>query len=151
NGLWQAATEAGAEVKTFDLEADWEPPGPPTAHWPKGFRIPKLYAQVDHVVSLARPAGHAMAGHPAPVKTRYGWPRPDHRLWSHTDVGWFSGHGPEVKNLHECVAEVAAAFTGKTRLNMVTAIGSYADIGPDWGSQPLESSMVIASTDMAAA
>jgi uncharacterized protein (DUF362 family) len=151
NGLWQAATEAGAEVKTFDLEADWEPPGPPTAHWPHGFRIPKLYGQVDHVVSLARPAGHVMAGHTGTVKTWYGWLHPNDRLASHRDVGWIPGKGLEVKNLHECVAEVAAAFKGKTRLNMVIAIGTYADIGPDWGSQPLESSMVIASTDMAAA
>jgi uncharacterized protein (DUF362 family) len=156
NGLAQAAREAGAEVETFDKEEDWVRVAP-TAHWPKGFRIPKLYGQVDHVVELARPGAHVMAGHTGTIKAWYGWLHPDDRIASHTDMALVPGDGPlglprvEVANLHECIAEVAAAFTGKLRLSLVAAIGSYTDVGPDWGKQPLEQSMILSSTDMTAA
>jgi uncharacterized protein (DUF362 family) len=157
NGLYQAATEAGAEVQTFDREEDWVRVGP-TAHWPKGFRIPKLYGQVDHVVELARPAGHAMAGYTGTLKGWYGWLHPDDRIASHTELTLVPHEtlfgtlpGVEVAHLHECIAEVAAAFAPKTRLALVAAIGTYSDIGPDWGKQPLEQSMILSSTDMTAA
>ncbi len=148
NGLLQAAQSAGATVETFDKESDWVRVAP-TAHWPDGFRIPKLYGQVDHVVNLVRPSGHEMAGHTGTLKSWYGWLHPDDRLRSHTIDPLHPSHG--FWNLNASIAEVASAFTGKTRLNLVAAIGTYADVGPDWGKQPLEQSMIVASKDMVAA
>jgi uncharacterized protein (DUF362 family) len=148
NGLLAAAQSAGAEVQTFDSESDWVRVAP-TAHWKNGFRIPKLYGEVDHVVNLVRPSGHEMAGYTGTLKSWYGWLNPDDRLRSHTVDPSDPSHN--MTNLSDSIAEVADAFKGKTRLNLVAAIGSYADIGPDWGKQPLDQSMIIASSDMVAA
>jgi uncharacterized protein (DUF362 family) len=148
NGLLEAAQSAGAEVETFDKESDWVRVAP-TEHWPKGLRIPKLYGEADHVINLVRPSGHEVAGHTATLKSWYGWLHPDDRLRSHTIDPLHPSHG--FWNLNASIAEVANTFKEKTRLNVVAAIGSYADVGPDWGKQPLEQSMIIASTDMVAA
>ena len=150
NGLAQAAESAGATVRSFDHADDWVA-APATEHWPKGFRVPKLANEADHLVNLVRPGGHVMAGHTGTVKSWYGWLHPDDRIASHTDVGLVHGPSVEVKHLHECIAEVAGFFAKKTRLNLTVGIGTYSDIGPDWGAQPLEQNLVIASTDMAAA
>ncbi|MBI3270647.1 MAG: DUF362 domain-containing protein [Planctomycetes bacterium] len=145
NGLLDAAREAGAEVRSFDREEDWVRTGP-TKNWPKGFRIPKLAVEADHLVNMARPGAHVMAGHTGTIKNWYGWLHPVDRFTSHSRLG-FNKDGFGVVKLDESIAEVAGAFKDKTRLNLVPAIGTYTDVGPDWGSQPLESSMILASKD----
>lgn len=155
NGLAAAARAAGAEVVSFDRESDWEP-HPATEHWKQGFRIPRLYGQVDHVVNFARPSGHVMLGHTGPIKNWYGWLHPLDRMRSHTDVGlrpakdWLALRFKQVRDLPERIAEVAAAFRHKTRLNLVASIDTYCDVGPDWGTQPLAQSSIMASADMLA-
>lgn len=160
NGLARAAREAGAVVRSFDRESDWiharELGLPRTDHWPDGFRVPALARDVKHVVNFARPSGHVMCGHTCTVKNWYGWLHPSDRMVSHTtfakrtlgDV--LRGKKAEVAALNECVAEVALAFRPKTRLNLVAAVDTYCDIGPDWGVQPLDRSAMFASKDMLA-
>ena len=155
NGLKAAAEAAGAEVQSFDREADWEA-HPPTTHWKQGFRVPRLYREVAHVINFARPSAHVMLGHTTAIKNWYGWLHPLDRMRSHTDVGirppkdWLSLRFKQVRHLPERIAEVAAAFAGKTRLNLVAAIDTYCDVGPDWGTQPLAQSSIMASGDMLA-
>lgn len=158
NGLAAAARSAGAEVRSFDREADWVP-HPPTAHWKQGFRIPRLYLEAAHVINFARPSGHVMMGHTGPIKNWYGWLHPLDRMRSHTDIGfrpvsdwkaWLTLRCKEVRDLPERIAEVAGVFKEKTRLNLVASIDTYCDIGPDWGTQPLAQSSIMASADMLA-
>lgn len=155
NGLKAAAEAAGAQVRSFDAESDWRP-SPPTANWPQGFRIPKLYDEVDHVINFARPAAHVMLGHTTCIKNWYGWLHGMDRLRSHVECegrpikDWAKLKFKQLKDLPERIAEVANAFKGKTRLNLVASIDTYCDIGPDWGTQPLSSSSIMASTDMVA-
>ena len=155
NGLKAAAEGAGAEVRSFDAEADWRP-HPPTPSWKEGFRIPKLYDEVDHVINFARPAAHVMLGHTTCIKNWYGWLHGQDRLRSHVECearpikDWMKLKFKQLKDLPERIAEVAGAFKGKTRLNLVASIDTYCDVGPDWGTQPLQSSSIMASADMLA-
>jgi len=175
-GIAEAIGPTGAEVRSFDGVDDWIHVGDAGLGWSPettpnwtperpsipggGFRVPRLVTEVDHLVNFARPSGHVMAGHTGTVKNWYGWLHPLDRLWSHTRIGWRSWGQmrlldgltglKEVKLLHERVAEVAAAFAPKTRLNLVAGIDTYVDIGPDWGVQPLQQSWVMASAGMSA-
>ncbi len=190
NGLYKVATDAGARWISLDgaSEADspgefdgsqtwvWVKPGrdegvvSPSRVWPDGFRAARAFFEVDHVVNLARPSGHIMAGHTGPLKNWYGWLHIADRLKSHGDGfffplkldllrkkqrwwGWLGDFFPptdidEVPHLHESIAEVAAFFDQKVQLNISAAVETFADVGPDWGQAPLENSFIMAGKDL---
>lgn len=161
NGLAAATRAVGATIRAFDTDADWihsrELGHARTAHWPEGFRVPRLAKEAKHFINFARPSAHVMMGHTGPIKNWYGWLHPMDRLRSHTHVGMRGWKDivtlkglKEVKFLNERIAEVAFVFKSKVRLNLVAAIDTYVDVGPDWGQQPLKQSSITASTDMLA-
>jgi hypothetical protein len=114
-------------------------------------------AKPPHVISISRISAHIWAGTTGPTKAYYGWTHPQDRVHSHTDIDPISETPinkdgrlvpfphPEVRHQNERITEVAAFFQryfARVRdntyyANLVVALDTYSDIGPDWGVQPL--------------
>ncbi len=138
---------------------------------PQGFRVNR-HAMEDangntpHVISISRISAHIWAGHTIAVKAYYGWIHPQDRVRSHTDIDPVS-ESPilvggkltpfphaEVRHQAERIAEVAAFFQKNVKksdryfANLVVALDTYSDVGPDWGNQPIPGGKgVIAASD----
>ncbi|MEZ0226994.1 MAG: DUF362 domain-containing protein [Planctomycetota bacterium] len=114
-------------------------------------------AKPPHVISISRISAHIWAGTTGPTKAYYGWIHPQDRVHSHTDIDPIAETPinvlgnlvpfphPEVRHQNERITEVAAFFQrymARIRdntyfANLVVALDTYSDIGPDWGVQPL--------------
>lgn len=150
---------------------------------PQGFRVNKYAlgfpagagtpAKPPHVISISRISAHIWAGSTGPTKAYYGWIHPQDRVRSHTDIDPISespvlimgkllplAH-PEVRHQAERITEVAAFFQSYfARIrentyfaNLVVALDTYSDVGPDWGVQPLPDGgrgVIAASEDVVA-
>jgi uncharacterized protein (DUF362 family) len=137
---------------------------------PQGYRVNRhamedANGNVPHVISISRISAHIWAGHTIAVKAYYGWIHPQDRVRSHTDIDPVSESPlatntlipiphPEVRHQAERIAEVAAFFqkyvkkSGRYYANLVVALDTYSDVGPDWGNQPIPGGKgVIAASD----
>jgi uncharacterized protein (DUF362 family) len=138
---------------------------------PQGYRVNKhALEETDgkppHVISISRISAHIWAGSTIAVKAYYGWIHPQDRVRSHTDIDPISETPilvggklvpvphPEVRFQAERIAEVAAFFQKYLKrpdryyANLVVALDTYSDVGPDWGTQPIPGGKgVIAASD----
>jgi len=143
---------------------------------PQGFRV-NVHAVEDangkapHIISVSRISAHIWAGSTIAVKAYYGWIHPQDRVRSHTDIDPVSESPvpilggtptlphPQVRYQAERIAEVAAFFqkyfkrSDRYYANLVVALDTYSDVGPDWGVQPIPGGkgVIIASDDVFAA
>jgi uncharacterized protein (DUF362 family) len=143
---------------------------------PQGFRVNKHALELTngkppHVISISRISAHIWAGSTIAVKAYYGWIHPQDRVRSHTDVDPVSESPvlvggkpvtlphPEIRYQAERIAEVAAFFQNYLKrsdryyANLVVALDTYSDVGPDWGVQPIPGGkgVIAASNDAFAA
>jgi len=146
NGLYQAATEGGAEL-FYPEEGPYEDyfaesigPG---GHWKNGFMLPNILKEADHVVLLPRVGSHAIAGVSLGYKAAVGWLRHDSRLELHRDAATFF---EKVVEIHS-----SPTFTEKTRLTLSVADRVLSTYGPDKGhvTEP-EPGLVLASDNLMA-
>jgi uncharacterized protein (DUF362 family) len=137
-GIYQAVLEAGAVPVIFqDGELmHVQPPG--AAHWPRGFSVPALFDQVDHIIVLPTLRTHSMAGFTMGMKIFVGALPQDDRSVMHSSV-----------NFHKAIAEIALC-TEKIRLSVLDARQGFNTGGPDSGNL-IAPGIVLASTDLAAA
>ena len=128
SGMAQAALAAGAELHFFE-EAGWdafyEDPMASGAHWKSGLMMPRILAEVDHIVLMPRCGRHILAGSTLGLKAAVGYWRTDTRLEYHRDAASF----------HEKTAEANTARTllKKQRLVLSAADHILTTFGPDEG------------------
>lgn len=122
-----------------------------------------------HVISISRLSAHVWTGTTGPTKAYYGWIHPQDRVRSHTDIDPASRSPvardgklvpgalphPEVRSQSERITEVALFFQRyfeRVRAttyyaNLVVALDTYSDVGPDWGVVPLPQDGVVAASE----
>ena len=156
-----------------DLEGKPHPRGFRVNKHALGFAQGALPKKPPHVISISRISAHVWAGTTGPTKAYYGWIHPQDRVRSHTDLDPASNTPvardgklvpgllphPEVRHQAERITEVAAFFqryferarATSYYANLVVALDTYSDVGPDWGVVPLpEGGVVGASQDVVA-
>lgn len=83
-GIYQAASQAGAEV--VGLEAvEWIRVAPQGASsWPEGFRVPKLLEEIDYLITLPVVKTHSIASYSMSLKNTVGLIHPSSRSILHS-------------------------------------------------------------------
>ena len=138
-GIYDAAVDAGAQIIVFEDE-DMVPVKPEKAvHWPQGFSMPKIFAEIDHVIVLPTLRTHQMAGFTMGMKIFVGALPQDERFAMHNKSGAF----------FESIAEIALG-TDKVRLSILDARQGFNSEGPDAGNL-INPGIMIASKDLVAA
>lgn len=144
NGLLEAIEQSGATLHCFDdqgyegyarAEAEF------ANHWDGQLWLPKILAEVDHVVNLPRLGAHATAGVTGATKIAVGWLRDDSRLHLHQHADAF----------FEQIAEISffRPLRDKIRLSLSVGRGALLDIGPDLGSAlDLDGVLAVGSTGL---
>ena len=132
-GIAQAAREAGAEVVALEKE-EWIRVRPKGAkYWKKGFKIPKLVEEVDHIINVPVAKTHRGAAFSMSLKNF---------------VGLISRHDRNVmhfsRNWKEMIAELNLAFEPK--LNVMDASKVFVSGGPAVG-EAKSPGIIIASPD----
>jgi hypothetical protein len=146
NGMLGSIEAAGGELIAFE-EAGWdgffEERPRVAASWKQPIQLPKILAEVDHVVLMPRCARHMLAGSTLGLKAAVGWWRHDSRLEYHHDAATFSQKTAESNTL--------PSLLEKQRLVLTSATKVLATFGPDDGHmvEP-ETGLVIASPSVLA-
>jgi uncharacterized protein (DUF362 family) len=146
NGMLGSIEAAGGELIAFE-EAGWdgffEERPRVAASWKQPIQLPKILAEVDHVVLMPRCARHMLAGSTLGLKAAVGWWRHDSRLEYHHDAATFSQKTAESNTL--------PSLLEKQRLVLTSATKVLATFGPDDGHmvEP-ETGLVIASPSILA-
>ncbi len=137
-GIYQAILDAGAVPVIFqDGELmHVQPAG--AAHWPRGFSVPALFDQVDHIIVLPTLRTHSGAGFTMGMKIFVGALPQDDRSVMHGSL-----------NFHKAIAEIALC-TDKIRMSVLDARQGFNSGGPDSGNL-INPGIVLASTDLVAA
>jgi uncharacterized protein (DUF362 family) len=146
NGMLGSIEAAGGEMIAFE-EAGWdgffEERPRVSASWKQPIRLPKLLAEVDHVVVMPRCARHVLAGSTLGLKAAVGWWRHDSRLEYHHDAATFSQKTAESNTL--------PSLLEKQRLVLTSATKVLTTFGPDDGhvAEP-ETGLIMASPSILA-
>ncbi len=83
-GIYQAASEAGAEVIALE-EVEWKKVHPQGAsQWEDGFSVPKLLDEVDYIISLPVVKTHSVATYSMALKNAVGLIHPVDRELLHS-------------------------------------------------------------------
>jgi len=137
-GIYQAIIDAGAAPVIFqDGELlHVQPAG--AVHWPRGFSVPALFDQVDHIIVLPTLRTHSMAGFTMGMKIFVGALPQDDRNAMHGSLYF-----------HKAIPEISLC-TNKIRLSVLDARQGFNTDGPDSGNL-IAPGIVIASTDLVAA
>lgn len=137
-GIYQAAQSAGAdEIVSFE-DYEWIRVKPENAsNWPRGFRIPKLATEVDHIISVPVLHTHFIASHSLAIKNLVGLIHIDDRMVFHASP-----------KLDEMITEIALAINPS--LNIIEGTKSFIDGGPFSGTVS-EPKVYLASKDLLAA
>ncbi|MFQ6111307.1 MAG: DUF362 domain-containing protein [Nitrospinota bacterium] len=161
-GIFQAAREAGAEVKAFE-DMRWHRIRPPGAlNWEEGFRVSEILNQVDHIINLGVVKTHFLAGFTMSLKNFVGFLHPDGRRLMHSRHGmrrWgrMSEEGRrELEARRErnyplfasMIAELG--LSARPSLNILDGTRAFVSGGPIHGDA-LEPGIIIASRDRVAA
>jgi len=144
NGLWQAATAAGAVPLAFEeagYDAYLAERVPGGGHWRDEVWIARAAAEADHIVYLPRVSHHTLAFATLGLKLGVGWLREDSRLELHRDADSFAQKFAEVNRL--------PAIADRLRLVVTDATAVQTTFGPDFGyvARPA-AGLVLASTDL---
>lgn len=132
-GIAQAARKAGAEVIALEKE-EWVKVRPQGAkYWERGFKIPKLLEEVDHIVNLPVAKTHFLADFSMSLKNFVGLISTQDRNIMH--------RSPYFK---EMIAELNLAF--QPQLNVMDASKVLVSGGPASG-KARSPGMIIASPD----
>lgn len=132
-GIAQAAREAGAEVVALEKE-EWirvQPKG--AKYWKRGFRIPKLVEEVDHIINVPVAKTHRGATFSMSLKNFVGLISRHDRNLMHLSKHW-----------KEMIAELNLAFEPK--LNVMDASKVFVSGGPAVGKTE-SPGIIIASSD----
>jgi uncharacterized protein (DUF362 family) len=146
SGMAQAAEAAGGEIHAFE-EAGWEAffedAPEASASWSRPLQLPRILAEVDHVVLMPRCARHVLAGTTLGLKAGVGWWRHDTRLEYHRDAATLAEKTAE--------AATAPALRSRQRLVLTSATRVMSTFGPDegWVAEP-ETGLVMASPSVVA-
>jgi len=106
--------------------------------WPRGFSMPKLFTEVDHIIALPTLRTHQLAGFTMGMKIFVGAIPQDDRGVMHSSL-----------QFHKAIAEIALC-TDKIRMSVLDARQGFNSGGPDSGNL-IAPGIVIASTDLVAA
>jgi uncharacterized protein (DUF362 family) len=137
-GIYQAAVNAGAEIAVFE-DDDMVPVKPADAnYWPKGFSIPNLFNQVDHIITLPTLRTHRSACFTMGIKTFVGAIPQADRFCMHVSC-----------NFLKAIAEIPLC-TDKIRFSLLDARQGFNSGGPDSGNL-ITPGIIIASKDLVAA
>ena len=137
-GIYQAILDAGAVPVIFqDGELRHVQPDS-AAHWPRGFFMPALFDQVDHIIVLPTLRTHSMAGFTMGMKIFVGALPQDDRNAMHGSL-----------HFHKAIAEISLC-TDKIRMSVLDARQGFNTGGPDSGNL-ITPGIVVASTDLVAA
>jgi uncharacterized protein (DUF362 family) len=146
NGLWQAATAAGAVPLAFEeagYDAYLAERVPGGGHWRDAVWIARAATEADHIVYLPRVSHHTLAFAALGLELGIGWLREDSRLELHRDADSFAEKLAEVNRL--------PAIADRLRLVVNDATAALTTFGPDFGyvARPA-TGLVLASTDLVA-
>src|SRR5207248_9425085 len=146
NGLWQAATAAGAVPLAFEeagYDAYLAERVPGGGRWRDEVWIARAVAEADHIVYLPRVSHHTLAFATLGLKLGVGWLREDSRLELHRDADSFAQKFAEVNRL--------PAIADRLRLVVTDATAVQTTFGPDFGyvARPA-AGLVLASADLVA-
>jgi uncharacterized protein (DUF362 family) len=132
-GILKVAQRAGVEVYALDnMEWIWvKPEG--LKYWDRGFRIPKIVKEVDHIINVAVVKTHSIADFTMSLKNFVGFIHRQDRVIMHSS-----------RYLKEMIGELNIAFSPS--LNILDASKVFVRGGPAKGEER-ELGMVIASTD----
>lgn len=121
-GMYQAASEAGADEIIGFEDTDWIRVKPEKAeNWPKGFRIPKILAEVDHIISVPVLHTHSITSHSLALKNLVGLVHAADRMVFHASP-----------KRDEMIAEISLAI--KPRLTVIDGTKAFIDGGPSKGT-----------------
>jgi len=134
-GMYAAATEAKAdEIIGFD-DQEWIRVKPDkAASWPRGFRIPKILTEVDHIISVPVLHTHSITSHSLALKNLVGLIHPTDRMIFHAS--------PKRDDM---IAEISLAV--KPAMTIIDGTKSFIDGGPSKGTVS-ESKVYLASSDI---
>jgi uncharacterized protein (DUF362 family) len=141
-GLEAAVRGHGAEFVAFDdlPRRHVRPRG--ATHWPDGYRIPTLLADVHHVVNLACVKTHVLARYTMAMKNYIGVIDADSRRYYHRIRG---EQGYDA--FAALMAEMSLAF--RASLHILDGTSAFVSGGPSNG-RAVHPRLVIASTDILA-
>jgi len=137
-GMYKAAQDAGAdEIVAFEDE-EWVRVNPKRAkNWPKGFRIPKRLAEIDHIISIPVLHTHSITGHSLAIKNLVGLIHTSDRMLFHTST-----------KLQEMISEISLVI--RPSLTIIEGTKSFIEGGPSHGTLA-EPKVYLASKDILAA
>ncbi len=134
-GMFEAAKEAGADEIVGFEEQEWTRVKPEGAkNWPKGFRVPKLLAEIDHIVSVPVLHTHSLTNHSLAVKNLVGLVHPLDRMVFHASP-----------KMEEMIAEIGLAI--KPSMTIIDGTKAFIDGGPSRGTLS-NSKVYLASKDI---
>lgn len=137
-GMYRVAEEAGADEIVGFEEGEWVRVKPEKANnWPKGFRVPKLLSQIDHVISVPVLHTHSITSHSLALKNLVGLIHPVDRGIMHLSP-----------KRDEMIAEISLAI--KPSLTVIEGTKAFIDGGPSKGTIS-EPKVYLASKDILAA
>ncbi len=137
-GIYQAASDAGADEIIGFEEGDWIRVNPEKAqNWPKGFRIPKILKEVDHIISVPVLHTHSITGHSLAIKNLVGLIHPTDRMIFHAS-----------SKIEEMIAEIGLAV--KPSLTLIEGTKAFIKGGPSHGTL-VTPKLYLASKDSLAA
>ena len=137
-GMYQAAQEAGADEIIGFEDGDWIGVNPAGAEsWPKGFRIPAIVSEVDHIISVPVLHTHHITGHSLSLKNLVGLIHPADRMVFHASP-----------KRDEMIAEISLAI--KPSLIVIEGTKAFIDGGPSVGTL-VHPKVYLASKDILAA
>jgi uncharacterized protein (DUF362 family) len=141
-GLEDAVRAHGAEFAAFDdlPRRHVRPAG--ARHWPDGYRIPAMLAEVDHVINLACVKTHFLARYTMAMKNFIGVIDADSRRYYHR---------VRVQQGYEAFAVLVAEMSLAVRaaLHILDGTAAFVDGGPSSG-KVVHPRLVVASRDLLA-
>jgi uncharacterized protein (DUF362 family) len=142
-GLGDAVRAEGAEFVAFDdlPRRHVRPPG--ARHWPDGYRIPAMLAEIDHVINLACIKTHVLARYTMAMKNLIGVIDAESRRYYHR---------VRARRGYEAFAALIAEMSLAVRpaLHVLEGTAAFVDGGPSDG-RVVHPRLVIASRDLLAA
>jgi len=139
-GIYEAATQGGAEVIVFG-KGDYVKVNLENSYfWPQGFYIPGLVREVDHIISLPVAKTHIIADFTMGLKNWVGLIPPTDRKYLHSKESEKDDFGKMIAEIH---------LARKPSFLVMDATKVFVSGGPSHGELAMPG-LVIASSDLVA-